>query len=73
MSSSLTLPRDVSPALARAPRLQNAARVYYKNKYLEAAKRAGDLQWSIFRAERQVRSPGGWACIQLICQFLTVM
>jgi hypothetical protein len=40
--------------------LQDIARGYFKAKFQEASKRAGDLQWSMFRAERQVGRAAGW-------------
>ncbi|GFR49058.1 hypothetical protein Agub_g11084 [Astrephomene gubernaculifera] len=53
---------EVSRAMvvyAKAAAAQDIARGYFKKRFLEASKRAGDLQWSIFRAERQVRALEG--------------
>ncbi|KAG2435063.1 hypothetical protein HYH02_012060 [Chlamydomonas schloesseri] len=41
---------------AKAAAAQDIARGFYKQRFQEASKRAGDLQWSIFRAERQIRT-----------------
>ncbi|GLI59921.1 hypothetical protein VaNZ11_001968 [Volvox africanus] len=53
---------EVSRAMviyAKAAAAQDAARGYCKRQFLEASKRAGDLQWSLFRMERQVRTLEG--------------
>ncbi|KAG2426002.1 hypothetical protein HXX76_013373 [Chlamydomonas incerta] len=44
---------------AKAAAAQDIARGFYKQRFQEASKRAGDLQWSIFRAERQIRTLEG--------------
>ncbi|GIM07161.1 hypothetical protein Vretimale_11376 [Volvox reticuliferus] len=44
---------------AKAAAAQDAARGFCKRQSLEASKRAGDLQWSLFRMERQVRTLEG--------------
>ncbi|EFJ47417.1 hypothetical protein VOLCADRAFT_92103 [Volvox carteri f. nagariensis] len=53
---------EVSRAMvvyAKAAAAQDAARGYCKRQFLDATKRAGDLQWSLFRMERQVRTLEG--------------
>ncbi|GLC48337.1 hypothetical protein PLESTB_000085100 [Pleodorina starrii] len=53
---------EVSRAMviyAKSAAAQDIARGYYKKQFLEASKRAGDLQWSLFRTERQVRTLEG--------------
>eukprot|EP00198_Chlamydomonas_reinhardtii_P012520 XP_001701857.1 flagellar associated protein [Chlamydomonas reinhardtii] len=45
--------------LAEISRSMDIARGFYKQRFQEASKRAGDLQWSIFRAERQIRTLEG--------------
>ncbi|KAG2483752.1 hypothetical protein HYH03_017407 [Edaphochlamys debaryana] len=50
---------EVSRAMvvyAKAAAAQDIARGLMKQRFLEASKRAGDLQWSIFRSERQIRA-----------------